>query len=146
MRYAYPCDMTPDVEEGYGYVVTFPGIRGATTGAATWEESLFLAEDALIAVLGIYINRGLDIPVPSSPRDGQPLIGVSPLQSAKLDLYTEMRERGVSQSDLANALGVRESDIRDLIDLDWDSTPAQVAAAREAVKAGAKQPAAGVPA
>ena len=141
MRYAYPCDMTPDVEEGYGYVVTFPGIRGATTGAATWEESLFLAEDALIAVLGIYINRGLDIPTPSRPRDGQPLIAVPPLQSAKLALYTEMRERGVSQSDLADVLGVGESDIRDLLDLDWDSTMAQVADAREAVKSAEGVPA-----
>ena len=26
MKYAYPCDMTPDVEEGYGFVVTFPDI------------------------------------------------------------------------------------------------------------------------
>ena len=141
MRYAYPCDMTPDVEEGYGFVVTFPGIRGATTGAATWEESLFLAEDALIAVLGIYINRGLDIPTPSRPRDGQPLIAVPPLQSAKLALYAEMRERGVSQSDLADALGVGESDIRDLLDLDWDSSMAQVADALEAVKSAEGVPA-----
>ena len=141
MRYAYPCDMTPDVEEGYGYVVTFPGIRGATTGAATWEESLFLAEDALIAVLGIYINRGLDIPTPSQPRDGQPLIAVPPLQSAKLALYAEMRERGVSQSDLANMLGVGESDIRDLLDLDWDSSMAQVADALESVKSAERVPA-----
>ena len=141
MTYAYPCDMTPDIEEGSGYVVTFPDVRGAVTGAATWDESIFLAEDALIAALGAYIHLKEDIPPPSSPRDGQPLITVSPLQSAKLDLYTEMRERGVSQSDLANALGAGESDIRDLLDLDWESTPAQVAAAREAVKAGERVPA-----
>ena len=139
MAYAYPCDMTPDIEEGSGYVVTFPDVYGATTGAETWDESIFLAEDALIAALGAYIHLKEDIPVPSSPRDGQPLIGVPPLQSAKLDLYTEMRERGVSQSDLADALGVGESDIRDLLDLDWESTPAQVATARDVVKATAKQ-------
>ena len=145
MRYAYPCDMTPDVEEGYGYVVTFPDVYGATTGAATWDESIFLAEDALIAALSFRIDDRKDLPTPSALSDGQVLITVPPLQSAKLALYAEMRERGVSQSDLADMLGVGESDIRDLLDLDWESTPAQVAAAREAVKAEAK-PAAGVPA
>ena len=141
MRYAYPCDMTPDVEEGYGFVVTFPDVRGATTGAATWEKSLFLAEDALIAALSFSIADWVPLPTPSSPRDGQPLIAVPPLQSAKLALYAEMRERGVSQSDLADMLGVRESDIRDLLDLDWDSTMAQVDDALKAVKAAERVPA-----
>ena len=141
MRYAYPCDMTPDVEEGYGFVVTFPDVRGAVTGADTWGESLFLAEDALIAALGAYIHMKEDIPAPSRPRDGQPLIAVPPLQSAKLALYAEMRERGVSQSDLADMLGVGESDIRDLLDLDWDSTMQQVDDALGAVKAAERVPA-----
>ena len=136
MTYAYPCDMTPDIEEGYGYVVTFPDVRGATTGAATWDESIFLAEDALLVALTFYTDDGEPLPAPSAPSEGQVLITIPPLQSAKLALYTEMRERGVSQSDLADMLGVGESDIRDLIDLDWESTLAQVAAAREAVKSG----------
>ena len=141
MRYAYPCDMTPDVEEGYGFVVTFPDVRGAVTGAETWDESRFLAADALIAALGAYIHLKKDLPAPSQPRDGQPLIAVPPLQSAKLALYAEMRERGVSQTDLARALGVGESDIRDLLDLDWDSSMAQVADALEAVKSAERVPA-----
>ena len=102
MRYAYPCDMTPDVEEGSGFVVTFPDVRGAVTGAATWDESLFLADDAIIAALGIYIRRGRDIPAPSRLQDGQVLITVPPIQSAKLDLYSTMRERGVSKTELAD--------------------------------------------
>ena len=141
MRYAYPCDMTPDVEEGYGFVVTFPDVRGATTGAATWEKSLFLAEDALIAALSFRIDDWEPLPTPSRPRDGQPLIAVPPLQSAKLALYAEMRERGVSQFNLARALGVGESDIRDLLDLDWDSSMAQVADALKAVKSAERVPA-----
>ena len=134
MRYAYPCDMTPDVEEGYGFVVTFPDIRGAITGGDTWEESLFLADDAIIAALGIYIRRERDIPAPSRLKDGQVLITVPPLQCAKLDLYSAMRERGVSKSDLADALGVSESDVVDLLDLDFDSTAPQVDEALKAVK------------
>ena len=134
MKYAYPCDMTPDVEEGSGFVVTFPDIRGAVTGAETWDESRFLADDALICALGAYIHLGEDIPAPSRLQDGQVLITVSPLQSAKLDLYSAMRERGVSKSDLADALGVIESDVADLIDLDFDSTAPQVEEAMKAVK------------
>jgi len=134
MRYAYPCDMTPDVEEGYGFVVTFPDVPPAITGGDTWEESRFLADDAIIAALGIYIHRGRDIPAPSRLQDGQVLITVPPLQCAKLDLYSAMRERGVSKTDLANALGVGESDIADLLDLDYDSTAPQVDEAMKAVK------------
>ena len=134
MKYAYPCDMTSYVEEGHGFLVTFPDIPPAITGGDTWEESLFLANDAIIAALGIYIHRERDIPAPSRIQDGQVMITVPPLQSAKLDLYSAMRERGVSKSDLADALGMSESDVVDLIDLDFDSTESQVEVAMKAVK------------
>ena len=134
MRYAYPCDMTPDVEEGYGFVVTFPDVPEAVTGADTWDESLFLAGDALIAALSFYVDDREALPVPSALSDGQVLITVSPLQSAKLDLYSSMRERGVSKTDLAVALGVSESAIVDLLDLDFDSLAPHVDEAMKAVK------------
>ena len=134
MKYAYPCDMTPDVEEGYGFVVTFPDVPEAVTGGDTWDESLFLAQDALIAALSFYLDDCEALPVPSALSDGQVLITVPPLQSAKLALYSAMRERGVSKSDLAVALGVGESAIVDLLDLDFDSTAPQVDEAMKAVK------------
>ena len=134
MKYAYPCDMTPDVEDGYGFLVTFPDLPEAITGADTWEESLFLAEDALIAALTCYVNGDEDLPISSAPSDGQVMITVPPLQSAKLDLYSAMRERGVSKSDLADMLGVSESEIADLLHLNSDSTAPQVDAAMKAVK------------
>ena len=141
MIHAYPCDMTPDIEEGSGYVVTFPDVPEAITGAATWDESLYLAEDALLVALTFYTDKWEPLPAPSALSDGQVLIKIPPLQSAKLALYAEMRERGVSQSDLADALGIGESDIRDLLDLDWDSSMAQVADALKAVKAAERVPA-----
>ena len=134
MKCAYPCDMTPDVEEGYGFIVTFPDVPEAVTGGATWDESLFLAEDALIAALSFYVDDCEALPIPSAPSDGQALITVPPLQSAKLDLYSAMRERGVSKSDLAGALGVGESDVAELLDLDFDSRLSQVDEALKAVK------------
>ena len=134
MKYAYPCDMSLDVEDGYGFLVTFPDVPEAITGGDTWDESLFLAEDALIAALTCYVNGGEDLPIPSAPSDGQVLITVPPLQSAKLDLYSAMRERGVSKSELADTLGVSESEIADLLHLNSDSTEPQVDEAMEAVK------------
>ena len=52
MRYIYPCDISPDEEAGEGFVVTFPDVRGAITGAKTKAEALFLAEDASGRCLG----------------------------------------------------------------------------------------------
>ena len=65
MRYIYPCDLCADVEAGEGFVVTFPDVRGAITGARTKAEALFLAEDALVAALGAlgaYVQCREDIP------------------------------------------------------------------------------------
>ena len=134
MKYVYPCDMTLDVEDGCGFLVTFPDVPEAITGADTWDESIFLAEDALIAALTFYVNGGEDLPIPSALSDGQVLITVPPLQAAKLDLYSAMRERGVSKSDLADMLGVSESEIADLLHLYSDSTKPQVDAAMKAVE------------
>ena len=134
MRYAYPCDLVSYERQGYGFLVTFPDVPAAITGDQTREESLILAEDALICALGAYIHLGEDIPAPSRLRDGQVLITVSPLQSAKLVLYSAMRERGLSKTDLAAALSVSESDVVDLIDLDFDSLAPQVDEAMKAVK------------
>ena len=141
MNRAYPCDIVSYESQGEGFLVTFPDIPEAITGDLIRAEALVLAEDAMLVALSIYLDNDEDLPTPSAPSDGQVLITIPPLQSAKLALYTEMRERGVSQSDLAKTLGADESDIRDLLDLDWDSTMAQVAAAREAVKAGERVPA-----
>ena len=141
MDYAYPCDIVSYESQGEGFLVTFPDIPEAITGDQIRSEALVLAEDAMLVALSIYLDNDEAIPTPSRPRDGQPLIAVPPLQSAKLALYAEMRARGVSQSDLADALGVGESDIRDLLDLDWDSSMPQVDDALKAVKAAERVPA-----
>ena len=133
--------MVPDVEDEGWFVVTFPDVPEAITCGKSVEESLYLAEDALLVSLTFYTDAWAPIPVPSPLSDGQVLIKIPPLQSAKLALYAEMRERGVSQSDLADMLGAGESDIRDLLDLDWDSTMAQVADAMEAMKSAERVPA-----
>lgn len=133
MRYAYPCNLVPDEEEGEGFIVTFPDVPGAITGALTREESLFLAEDALVAVLAVYVQKGLDLPVPSSLTDGQELVAVLPVDAGKLALYTAMREQGITEATLADRLGLSKTAVRKLLNLDYRSHIGQVMKALRAV-------------
>lgn len=116
MQYIYPCNLTPDVEEGEGYVVTFPDVPEAITGAQSRAESLALAEDALAVALGIYVRMREDIPIPSAAVAGQESVAVPTVVAAKLALYTAMRRQGVTKVILAKRLGLSEGAVRRLCD------------------------------
>ena len=64
MRYVYPCILEP--EDTGGFVVSFPDVPGANTQSDTREETLHMAEDALVAALGGSYHLGKD-PAPSQP-------------------------------------------------------------------------------
>lgn len=132
MDYAYPCILTPD-EEGTSLVVNFPDVPEAITGAQAREESLLLAEDALVAALSMYVDAEEGIPAPSEPTTGQELITVPPHAAAQLALYTAMRREGKSIRDLARSLGIRESRARRLLDLARPSRLDQILAALRAL-------------
>ncbi len=126
MQYAYPCNLIPDHEEGEGFVVTFPDVPGAITGAQTREESLFLAEDVLVAMLAVYVQQQREIPTPSPVADGQELVAVPPIAAAKLALYTAMREQGITGDALALRLNLSDSAIRKLLNPDCYSHISQI--------------------
>ena len=126
MQYAYPCNLIPDHEEGEGFIVTFPDVPGAITGARTREESLFLAEDALVAMLAVYVQQQREIPTPSPVADDQELVAVPPIAAAKLALYTAMREQGITGDALAVRLNLSDSAIRKLLDPDCYSHISQI--------------------
>ena len=126
MQYAYPCNLIPDLEEGEGFIVTFPDVPGAITGAQTREESLFLAEDVLVAILAVYVQQQREIPTPSPVADGQELVAVPPIAAAKLALYTAMREQGITGDALAVRLNLSDSAIRKLLDPDCYSHISQI--------------------
>lgn len=122
MDYAYPCILTPDEDEkGPCFVINFPDVSEAITGAGTREESLLLAEDALVVALSMYVDADEDIPSPSPPAGCQELITVPPQAAAQLALYAAMRRKGKSIPDLARSLGIRESKARRLLDLNRPS-------------------------
>ena len=133
MKYIYPCNLTPDLEEGLGFVVTFPDVPEAITGAGTREESLELAEDALWVAMGGYVQMGWDIPVPSPASAGQVMIALPPMVAAKLALYAAMREQGISKADLADRLEVSEKAAGNLMNPDYGSHMTSVMNALKAV-------------
>ncbi len=133
MRYVYPCILTPDDEEGEGFVVTFPDVPEAITGAKTWEEALKMAQDGLAVALGMYVKSREKIPEPSAAAPGQVLVSVPPVVASKLALYSAMRSQGVTNVALAARLGLSEGAVRRLVDPNHRSHISQVEKALQAV-------------
>ena len=133
MRYAYPCILSPDEEEGEGFVVTFPDVPEAITGGKTREEALMMAQDGLAVALGMYVKSRQEIPVPSGVAPGQVLVAVPPIVAAKLALYSAMRSQGITNVALAAQMGLSEGAIRRLVNPDHRSHISQVEKALYAV-------------
>lgn len=133
MRYTYPCSLTPDHEEGAGFVATFPDVPEAITGAKTREETLALAQEGLAVALGMYVRCREDIPVPSPAAAGQVLVPVPPIIAAKLALYTAMRKQGITNVALAARLQLSEGAVRRLTNPRHRSHISQVEKALQAV-------------
>jgi antitoxin HicB len=126
MRCAYPFTMTPD--EGGRIVVAFPDVQGASTDGADEGEAIANAADCLTAALIGYVTTREPIPRPS-PARGRSTIALPPLVTAKLALYSEMLQQGVTNSDLADRMGKAEAEVRRLLDLDHRSDIGQIEAA-----------------
>lgn len=131
MRYAYPCQIT--LHEGNEFVVSFPDVPGALTGANDREEALELAEDALSIVLAGYVKLRRPIPVPSPVADGQEVVAVDPVTAAKLELHSALRDQGITKRALAERLGLSDTTVGRLADPGHRSHISLVAKALRAV-------------
>ena len=133
MRYAYPCILSPDDEEGEGFVVTFPDVPEAVTGGKTRDGALVMAQDGLAVALGMYVKCRQEVPVPSAVAPSQVLVAVPPIVAAKLALYSAMRKQGITNVALAAQMGLSEGAIRRLVNPDHRSHINQVEKALYAV-------------
>lgn len=134
MKYTFPCNIEPDTEEGgWGFVVSFPDVKGAHTSGKTFKEAIILAEDCMVVALSAYIYLGHELPTPSLYQDGQELLTVQPVIAAQLDLYTAMREQGISRAELAERLGIGGEDVDRLLSPDYRTPIGQVMKALRAV-------------
>ncbi len=131
MRYVYPCILHP--EEGGGFYVSFPDVRGALTSGKDRAETLDLAEDALVAALGAYFRLRQDIPLPSPIADGQESVPLPPIPAAKVALCTAMREQGITEAELAERLGIGKNAARSICNPDHRSQMDRVEKALRAV-------------
>ncbi len=126
MQYVYPCNMTGNEWDGDGVTAIFPDLNGAITGGFTFREALINAEDCLVVALAACIKQQEELPTPSPFQDGQELLTVQPVIAAQLDLYTAMREQGISRSDLAERLGITSDAVYKLLSLDYRTPIAEV--------------------
>ena len=131
MIYAYPCQLSPDEDEGL--VATFPDVPEAITGGNDRVEALAMAEDALATALAGYVHEKWDIPVPSEVANGQVSVPVPTVVAAKLALYSAMRAQRITKVELAERLGVSESAVRKLANPDHRSHMSQMQKALRAV-------------
>lgn len=114
MMLSYPARVTRD---GDGFVVSFPDVPEALTGAATREEALELAADALTTAMDFYFEDRRPVPAPSAPKRGQVLVDLPPSIGAKVLLLNEMLAQGTRPADLARRMNVRPQEINRLTDL-----------------------------
>ena len=111
---SYPARIRRDGNE---YMVSFPDIPEALTGASTREEALDMAVDALTTAMDFYFEDRRPVPPPSAPKRGHVLVDLPPSIGAKVLLLNEMIAQGTRNADLARLMHVRPQEINRLTDL-----------------------------
>jgi len=111
---SYPARIRRD---GEGFVVSFPDIPEALTGAATREEALAMAADALTTAMDFYFEDRRPVPAPSPAKRGQVVIDLPPSIGAKVLLLNEMLRQHVKPAELARRMNVRPQEVNRLTDL-----------------------------
>ncbi len=128
----YPAEITQH-REGKDWVVKFPDLKGTNTGADTLDEAMNEAGDCLGSYLAMLMAGHKPIPEPSAAKGKQRLIAVPLWIAPKLALYLALRDQGISNSELARRLGVRETIVRRMLDPDHATKSARLEAALRAV-------------
>ncbi|CAN7725367.1 type II toxin-antitoxin system HicB family antitoxin [Variovorax sp. LjRoot290] len=124
--FSYPARVARD---GDGYVVSFPDIPEALTGAKNREEAIELAADALTTAMDFYFEDRRQVPMPSAPKRGQVTIDLPASVSAKVLLLNEMIAQGKRPAELARLMHARPQEVSRLIDLHHPTKIDTVAAA-----------------
>ena len=115
MKYTYPVILTEDPDNG-GYVVTCRDLPEAITQGNAVAEALAEAADALDEALCGRINHGRDIPDPSAELAGERLVSIPVTTTLKAAAYTKFRESGQTEVSIAEALDIKESEARRILD------------------------------
>ena len=129
--FAYPASFSRDDDNRI--LVQFPDFPGAHTDGADPSEAMEQAADCLGSVIAFAMADKAEIRVPSRLKRGNKLIPVPLWIAPKLALYWAIRELGVSQSELAGRLKVRETVVRRMLDPYHETRPEKIQAALTAL-------------
>ena len=124
--FSYPARVTRD---GDGFMVSFPDIPEALSGAKDRDEAIALAADALTTAMDFYFEDRRAVPAPSAPKRGQITIDLPASVSAKVLLLNEMIAQGKRPAELARLMDARPQEVTRLIDLHHPTKIDTVAAA-----------------
>jgi len=91
------------------------------------------AIDCLGSVIAFAMADKADVPKPSRPKRGQKLVPAPLWIVGKLAVYWAIREIGISQSELARRLNVRETVVRRMLDPHHGTRTEKIQAALEAL-------------
>ena len=129
--FAYPAVFRRD--EGGRFLVGFPDFPTAHTDGAAAHEAMEEAIDCLGSSIAFAMADKAEVPRPSRLKRGQRLVPVPFWIVGKLALYWAVREAGISQSELARRLNVRETVVPRMLDPRHDTRPEKIQAALEAL-------------
>lgn len=113
VAFAYPAAVLVEAD---GATVTFRDLPEAITGAATAEEALALARDAVTAALEARLANREEIPVPSAPIGDE--IPVAPIArvAAKALVLHWMQRTGTKAGTVAERIGVTPGEMSRILD------------------------------
>ena len=127
--FAYPAVFERD-EDGR-WLVSFPDYATARTDGADSSEAMEEAIDCLGSVIAFAMADKAHVPKPSRLKRGQKLVPVPLWIVGKLALYWAIREMGITQSELARRLNVRETVVRRMLDPNHSTRSEKIQAALE---------------
>jgi antitoxin HicB len=129
--FAYPATLTRDRDERW--LVGFPDFPTAHTDGANRTAAMEEAIDCLGSAIAFSMADKAEVPKPSRLKRGQTLVPVPLWIVAKLALYWAIRDLGLTQSELARRLQVRETIVRRMLDPNHNTRPEKIQAALEAL-------------
>jgi len=127
MSLVYPVDLKTYSSGQVG--ARFPDVPEAITAGASEAAALAAAEDALIVALSGYIDSGRQLPRASRAAAGQRVVALPARIALKFAIHAAMRQTGMTQAQLAERLSLDARQVRRILDLDHESTLAQMEAA-----------------
>ena len=108
----YPVNLEPD---SGGFFVSFPDIPEALTQGDSREDALSMALDALVTAFEFYFEDNRKVPLPSEVT-GE-FVDVPLSVALKVLMLNAFIDSSMTQTELANRMGVKKQEITRLFDL-----------------------------